>query len=66
VREIIELAKPDLVVRGRAHWEDPAALLANGATVLNVDSHVIVPQISCAAERPHNGTTSQQRGKGTE
>lgn len=41
-RELIELVRPMLVVRGHSHWSDPLAELVNGSQVLNVDARVVV------------------------
>lgn len=42
VRELLELAPPDLVVCGHVHWDDPLAELTHEAQVVNVDGRVIV------------------------
>lgn len=42
VRELMEVARPTLVVRGHTHWENPIANLANGSQIINVDARVVV------------------------
>lgn len=42
IREIVELSRPVLMIRGHAHWSSPLAELRNGAQVLNVDSRVVL------------------------
>ncbi|MCA9073180.1 MAG: metallophosphoesterase [Planctomycetaceae bacterium] len=42
IRETIEQASPQLIIRGHAHWHDPLATLDNGTQVLNVDARLVV------------------------
>ena len=42
VRELIELLRPELVVRGHAHWDEPFVELDGGVQVLNVDARVVI------------------------
>ncbi len=42
VREVIEFLRPNLVVRGHAHWKEPFAELSGGVQVLNVGARVVI------------------------
>jgi Icc-related predicted phosphoesterase len=42
VRQLIELLRPPLVVRGHAHWNEPFVELDGWVQVLNVDARVII------------------------
>ena len=42
VRQLIELLRTPLVVRGHAHWNEPFVELDGGVQVLNVDSRVVI------------------------
>lgn len=42
VREIMELTRPRLVVRGHSHWPRPLVELENDVQVLNVDATVVI------------------------
>jgi hypothetical protein len=42
LREVLEKARPMLVVRGHSYWELPLVALANGTQVLNVDARVVL------------------------
>ena len=42
IREVVELARPTLVVRGHSHWKLPFVELASGVQVLNVDCRVVL------------------------
>ena len=42
IREVIELLRPTLVVRGHSHWPEPFAELESGTQVLNVDARVVI------------------------
>lgn len=42
IREVIKERRPQLVIRGHAHWKHPFAELAGGVQVVNVDARVVV------------------------
>ncbi|HUG68117.1 MAG TPA: metallophosphoesterase [Pirellulaceae bacterium] len=42
VRQLIELLRPALVVRGHVHWNEPFVELDGGVQVLNVDARVVI------------------------
>ncbi len=42
IREIIELLRPKLIVRGHANWKEPFVELDGGVQVLNVDARVVI------------------------
>lgn len=42
MREVIEVFKPKLVIRGHSQWREPLVELSGGVQVLNVDSRIIV------------------------
>jgi Icc-related predicted phosphoesterase len=42
IREIVQMHRPTLIVRGHSHWDAAMAELVNGTQVLNVDARVAV------------------------
>jgi Icc-related predicted phosphoesterase len=42
VRELLEASRPNLVIRGHAHWKEPLVELPGGTQILNVDARLVI------------------------